>query len=214
MSALTDSRLLEPFQPVEEPQNSIWDRLDLWVRHGGVSSISTADVVTVFSFKTQDPSATEPFAGNPSPYTRVRGNVRDELPISAKPVAQVTRAEQPSLDRDRFRIIEALEGTIQEVYKDSFIARLTNKLDPQAVHEEAEFAFSEIPPADRRLIAKGAVFYWYIGTTEKPHGQQTNSSLIRFRRLPAWENSDIQEARMRADFLRSLLPLDAANKNP
>jgi hypothetical protein len=211
MSAVTDSRRLEPFQPVKEPQNSIWDVLHAWTEHG-VSSISTADAVTVFSYRTEDPSTTEQFRGNPSQRTRLRENVSVDRSYRARAVAQVTRAEQPSLDEDRFRITEAIEGTIQHVYADYFIALLTNKLNPEAMHEEAEFPIAQIPPADRGLIAKGAVFYWYIGTTEKPHGQQTNSSLIRFRRLPAWENSDIEEARMRADFLRAVLPLDAADK--
>jgi hypothetical protein len=119
---------------------------------------------------------------------------------------------RPALDPERFRILAAFDGTVLSVNGNRFIARLVNKLDPSDIREEAEFSVSEVPNPDRSLITEGSMFYWHIGIAEKPHGQQSKSSLIRFRRLPPWEERDIEEAKTRAEFLHAVLPLDGAEE--
>jgi hypothetical protein len=149
-----------------------------------------------------------PSSGNPRVTESVSqvltGDVSRWAPI-------VTASPHTYLDPDQFRIEAAFDGTVLHVGDDSFIARLENKLDPNDIQEEAEFAFNEIPSADKPLIARGAMFYWFIGKTEKPHGQQGNTSLIRFRRLPVWTEHAVTGAKTRASFLRAILPLDAVH---
>jgi hypothetical protein len=205
MKVQKDSRQLEPFQTLREPQKTVWDIIAAW-NATGVSRMTRSGEITVFSFKTQDPLLTEQTAANRTGYARVEENSSRNRNQTLRPIAKVTRAVEASLDEDRFWISEALEGEIREIYDDYFVARLRKKED-DSYQEEAEFQIEEIPAADRELIAKGAVFYWYLGVTEKPHGQQSNSSLIRFRRMPALDQSDIQAAKTRADFLRTVLPI-------
>src|SRR5882672_4841286 len=58
--------------------------------------------------------------------------------------------------------LQSWEGTVTDVLKDSFAARLADKTSagPQ---EEAAFPFDEVSRDDLHFIKKGAVFYWTIG---------------------------------------------------
>ena len=80
-----------------------------------------------------------------------------------------------------------------------FTARLVAKAT--GVHEEAEFDLRQVSPEDYSLLKPGAVFYWHIGYSIRTSGQRTNESVVRFRRLPAWQESEIVEAQKRAEKL-------------
>jgi len=92
------------------------------------------------------------------------------------------------------------EGIVLSINGDYFTARLTD-LIKDAVDEVADFPFDEISDDDRALLEVGAVFYWNIGFRLLPSGQKERSSLIRFRRLPAWHRTEIQKAYKEADEL-------------
>jgi hypothetical protein len=209
MKTETIEPLAQPFQPRFDPQRSIWDAVAT-LEKIGASSFSTTAGTTVFSLRPPEIFDKTQIPSNEGIFPRIRQSLAGELPLE-RVVTSVTWAPSASLDPERFQILGAFDGTILEVRDDYFIARLVNKQDPNDAQEEAEFPFAEIPTADRPLIAKGAEFYWYMGMVKKPHGQQSKSSLIRFRRLPAWDESDIQGAKMRAEFLRKVLPLDGAD---
>ncbi len=210
MKTETVEPLAEPFQPRFDPQRSIWDAVAN-LEKIGTSSFSTPAGTTVFSLTRPEILDKAQMPSNQGRFPRIRQSLAlAELP-SKRVVTSVTWAPSASLDPERFQILGAFDGTIVEVRDDYFIARLVNKQDPNDVQEEAEFPFAEIPNADQSLVAKGAMFYWYMGMVKKPHGQQSKSSLIRFRRLPAWDESDIQGANTRAEFLRAVLPLDGAD---
>lgn len=99
--------------------------------------------------------------------------------------------------RGSFTTLQRWEGTVIQVEKESFTARLYDKSATHA-DEEGDFSLEEVSPADRDLVMPGAVFYWSVGYLDHRNGQRTRESLIRFRRLPAWNKRELDEARDRA----------------
>lgn len=103
---------------------------------------------------------------------------------------------------DRFVCLQRWEGYVLEVGSDAFLARLVD-LTRGGTEEEAEILIEELDPSDHPLLEPGAVFYWSIGYLERPSGRQ-RSSVIRFRRLPAWTRGELLVARDRASEYRDL----------
>lgn len=95
------------------------------------------------------------------------------------------------------------EGTVISIMENYFTAKLVD-LTHDAVDELADFPFDEISDDDRNLVKEGAVFYWNIGYKLQPTGQKERSSIIRFRRLPAWTRKEIETAEKNADKLTSI----------
>lgn len=61
-------------------------------------------------------------------------------------------------------------------------------------YELVEIDIDEVTEEDRvDLLRLGSVFYWSIGI-EHRNGQKIRESLIRFQRLPFWNESEIDEA--------------------
>lgn len=129
------------------------------------------------------------------------GRLEDASKIHPLPI--VLR-HKPLRIKEGFIPLQKWEGTVLEVIENSFIARLIDQTSG-APDEEAEFPFEEISDDDLPLIEPGAIFYWNIGYTVSPSGQRTRSSLIRFRRLPAWTEGEIKEARREAERLSDIL---------
>ncbi len=199
----------EPSQLAREPQRSLWDAILKASRHGSFSFPSEKGVRV---FSTSSPvSSFRPNEVLANRLLSTRARQGENAPaLQARTIKSVLDASPPPLDQEHFRILAAFDGTVLDLNGDSFLARLVNKIDPSDVREEADFVLAEVPEADHDLIKVGSMFYWHIGITEKPHGQQTKTSLIRFRRLPAWEQPDIEAAKTRAEFLHAVLPLDGA----
>jgi hypothetical protein len=99
-----------------------------------------------------------------------------------------------------FISLQKWEGVVLEVLSDSFLARLVD-LTHTGPDEEAEFPFDEVSEEDRSLIRPGAIFYWNIGYHNSYSGQRTRTSIIRFRRLPAWTREEIETAEREAERL-------------
>jgi len=118
--------------------------------------------------------------------------------------ASVFRVEKSSPTQDRFILLQKWEGTVIEVCRDSFIARLVD-LTERGPDEEAEFDVDEVSVADRPLIEAGSVFYWSMGYTDTAGGQRRRMSTIRFRRLPMWTSKELEDAKIRAVKTRELL---------
>lgn len=95
------------------------------------------------------------------------------------------------------------EGYVIELYKDSFLARITD-LSGQYPDEELEIELKAISPDDHSLLQTGAIFNWHIGY-ETEHGTTKRSSIIRFRRLPIWTESDIEKAKALEEELKTFL---------
>lgn len=103
--------------------------------------------------------------------------------------------------RNEFVLMQKWEGVVLEIKKDSFIARLVD-LMRKGVEEEAELLIDEVSSEDRKLIKPGVIFYWNIGYLDSLSGQRTRSSIIRFRRLPAWNKKEIEKAESEATLIR------------
>jgi|RhiMetdeSRZDD1v2_1073273.scaffolds.fasta_scaffold37399_4 hypothetical protein len=97
-----------------------------------------------------------------------------------------------------FTSLQAWEGIVTQVMDNAFLARLID-LTHTGVDEEAEFPIDEISEEDKALITPGAIFYWDIGYHTSYSGQRTRKSLIRFRRLPAWTQKEIEAAQREAE---------------
>jgi len=106
-----------------------------------------------------------------------------------------------------FQSLQKWEGIVQEIKSDLFIAKLVD-LSNNSPEEVAEFPFQEISDDDKVLVEEGAVFYWNIGYQISPSGQKRRTSLIRFRRLPAWRQKDLEKGIEKAKELTSLLGWD------
>ena len=88
------------------------------------------------------------------------------------------------------RIKSQWEGCITEVLENSFKAILYDKSGEEYT---AEFPINDISENDKKLIQKNNIFYWSIGyRTTKSH-QKINEEILVFRRLPAWNNFDINK---------------------
>ncbi len=103
-----------------------------------------------------------------------------------------------------FISLQKWEGIVMDVMDDAFLARLID-LTQKGTDEEAEFSFDEISEEDKPLIRSGAIFYWNIGYHTSYSGQRTRTSLIRFRRLPAWTQREIDAAKREAERLGKAL---------
>lgn len=105
-----------------------------------------------------------------------------------------------------FQSLQKWEGIVQEVNEDYFVAKLID-LTSGLTDEVAEFPLEEISEDDKKLVEPGAVFYWNIGYQISQSKQKRRTSLIRFRRLPAWRQKDLEQGKTAADKIAKLLGL-------
>ena len=88
------------------------------------------------------------------------------------------------------------EGYVTDIQKDTFEAELVD-LTKKNLHtqERAVFEKSELSVDALELLENGAIFRWSIGYVTKPGGTKQRVSQIVFRRLPAWRQADLQQAK-------------------
>jgi hypothetical protein len=115
--------------------------------------------------------------------------------------------EKPAISAttDEQELLKEWQGVVEWIGETYIRARLTDLNDPTAPEELVEIETVNIAPDDRALVERGAVFYWDIGRRKDRYGSLQNFSEIRFRRLPAWTERDLTEARARASNLREEL---------
>lgn len=98
----------------------------------------------------------------------------------------------------RFDLKQRFEGYIVEVDNGEFTAIIKDKSDLDLPDEQVVIGIEEIPPGDRSLIKKGAVFYWSIGYSNYPGVPYTRESRITVRRLAGWSEYELDRARKNA----------------
>ncbi|MEN4956998.1 hypothetical protein [Stenotrophomonas indicatrix] len=107
--------------------------------------------------------------------------------------------------------VQAWEGVVQDVEENGgakvLTVKLIDKTDRSAQDSFAQIDFREIDPDDFDLAVPGAVFYWYVSYEYRPSGM-TRSSMIRFRRTPAWTANDLKRTKAHADELFKSLQID------
>lgn len=124
--------------------------------------------------------------------------------IKETPVASIIKKpEKPNF----FSSLQKWEGTVVDIEDDYFSARLVD-LTNKGPDESAEFSVDEVSPDDLELLERGAIFYWNIGYHNSRSGQRTRSSIIRFRRLPAWIEKDLEKAEKEAEKLLSMIKVE------
>lgn len=101
-------------------------------------------------------------------------------------------------ERGHFMVLQAWEGRVTDVHEETFWARLVDKTNG-GPEEEAKFYVDDVSADDRDLLQTGGVFYWSVGYFDSATGERLKSSLIRFRRLPAWSHRTIAELERRVD---------------
>jgi hypothetical protein len=132
-------------------------------------------------------------------------SVKDSLPREVESRNIVFHEKFKAKPRHEFfTSLQAWEGIVMEVMADAFLARLID-LTNTGVDEEAEFPIEEISDEDIPLIKSGSIFYWDIGYHTNYSGQRTRISLVRFRRLPARTQREIDAAKREAYRIRKAL---------
>jgi hypothetical protein len=120
-------------------------------------------------------------------------------PTNRQPATRFTRPQilqipQRASSQHSFELLQLFEGTVTEVGADEFSALLRDLTDRSSPDEVATFDLNEIAEADRPLARPGAVFYWHIGYRTESWGQKSRSSVVSFRRMPAWSRRDLARA--------------------
>lgn len=120
---------------------------------------------------------------------------------TALPVVPPVSIPKRTQAQPRFDALQKWEGRVSRIDDSTFTAVLLDNLDP-SVEEEAEFDLEEVSRGDLNLVAPGAVFYWSVGYRTEPSGERSRSSVLVFRRLPAWSEKGLHRAADRAKELR------------
>lgn len=121
--------------------------------------------------------------------TELRPQARNAVKVPA-------RFKNAETTRSPFERREKLDGVVEEILGDEFVARLVNGFDDSQPYE-ARFQIDELPFDERSLLKVGAPFVLTIGYRD-PYGARELTFNIYFRRIPARESSDLVKAKERA----------------
>ena len=135
-------------------------------------------------------SETANFSDKPDPPIPNGATLRPFLKVT-------TRGRDPVLQTRQL-----WEGTVTEVRDGEFVAILSDRTSPKNPDEQVAFDFGEVSPADRELVRPGSVLYWIVGSERTVGGQVKNVSILQFRRVPAWTQSALSRAAVRAQRIR------------
>lgn len=116
-------------------------------------------------------------------------------------VVRVHRWPRPSPPKDRFMVLQKWEGTVLSVEGDAFTASLRDLSDRRKPEEEVTVPIDEVEDSDRELLVPGGVFYWSLGYRVNLASNRERVASLRFRRLPAWTEAELDEVRRKAERL-------------
>lgn len=125
----------------------------------------------------------------------------ERLPQEEMEILQPILRYDPDEFKERAVSLQKWEGVVTEVEKDIFNARLLDLTDDNP-EEEADFSIEEVSEDDRKLLKPGAVFYWSLGYLTTGTGQVIRTSIVKFRRLPAWTETEVKRAQEQAAKIR------------
>jgi len=122
---------------------------------------------------------------------------------------RIVRRPRPTTKKGRFLLMQQWEGYVLKIEEDTFTSLIYDQTNTRNDPEEVELYLEDVSTDDRSLLQEGAVFYWSIGYEDLPNGERRRTSIVRFRRLPAWSSKDLRKFRENALNLQSILnPLD------
>ena len=99
--------------------------------------------------------------------------------------------------RQTFHPLQEWEGYVSEINMEEgfFSADLVDiSSGSKTITGTVEFELEELSPADRKLLAAGAVFRWSVGYMDA-NGTRKRLSQIVFRNLPVWTKSDLESGK-------------------
>lgn len=105
----------------------------------------------------------------------------------------------PSQPEQRYILLKKYEGFVTARSDETFTTRLVES-DGDYPVVEAEFDLEELSETDRALAVEGATLVWTIGYSYEGSTRKRESQ-IYLRRLPAWSNKEIQQAKLEAEAL-------------
>lgn len=110
-----------------------------------------------------------------------------------------------SKENVKVQALQRWTGRVERILKDRFVAIISDITTPGNPAEEVELDIQEVPPADRSLVAEGAIFYWAIVYRDSKGGQRERISSIRFARQPKLSEEDVQDILAEADEMAAFL---------
>lgn len=115
---------------------------------------------------------------------------------------------RPIMDWQRTVNVIALQrwtGRVERVLSNRFVAIVHDITNPTNPAEEVELDLEEVSPADRGLVAEGAMFYWSIVYRDSKSGQRERIAAIRFARQPKLSDQDVEDIFREADEMIAFL---------
>lgn len=111
----------------------------------------------------------------------------------------------------RLKTRQLWEGTVTEVRSNGFVAVLQDRTNPKNPDEQValEFDTTEVSPEDLALVKPGFSFYWIIGNELTAARQSKNVSMLQFRRVPAWTEEALAQAKSNAARLKQIFGKEA-----
>jgi hypothetical protein len=165
----------------------------------------TGDVATVDWRAQEYPKLLLQDADGTAPHAGVSSAARTQAVRATFKHSPATRlATPPRVSDDRITALQQWEGVVDEVSGDAFTAILSDRT-AETPDERAEFSLDELSRSDFSLVRPGAIFAWTIGYRDMLTGQRIRFSTIRFRRLPAWTQRELDHARVRASHVLASL---------
>jgi hypothetical protein len=113
----------------------------------------------------------------------------------------------------RFVALQTWTGTVIERRDKQLFVRLFDETTHGAPESEVAIRIEEIDDTDMHLVKPGAIFYWNIGYHDAPSGRE-RTSIIRFRRIPAWNKRDEGAALELRDELLTFFGTANGNDHP
>ena len=110
---------------------------------------------------------------------------------------------KPTLSQDNFVLLEKWDGVVIGTDAETFAARLYRAEDKTHTIQ-AVFSKNELKSEERGQIEEGAAFVWTLGYRDIG-ATRHRDSVIYFRRLPAWDNHEIETAGRRGVELTNVI---------
>lgn len=179
----------------------------------GEQEVETGDVWSFGSSRERMlPPVTPPRINQRSAAENTTGTPTGSPHTPDVPDVKPQALSRPYFGKRSFQAAYQWEGVVEALDEDGFRARLlpfeNGHVDPSRV-EYADFDYGDLADeSDRELVAEGAIFYWTVGRSRNPAGTYTNTSLVRFRRLPPPTPYEMQEANREAAELLADLGAD------
>lgn len=107
--------------------------------------------------------------------------------------------DQEEAETNAYVLLQKWEGFVLKADANSFTVRLFDSAGQRKSHQ-ALFARTELSDDSQDLIEEGALLVWLIGLRQIGVRRRRESE-IYVRRLPTWEEAEIQAARERAEEL-------------